>query len=300
MTLLNDEFRPSGDTISERSATTVAGWPVAWGCFAVLVAGIALIATGASSGAAVVAPGIVLVVAAVVAARGLTVVVPGEARVVLLLGRYEGTIRRPGMHWVNPLTDRRRISVRVRNHQTEVAKVNDANGNPIQIAAVLVWQVTDTAKAVFSVDDYPRFIAIQAETAVRHIAGKYPYDSANTEMSLLQNADEITVGLADEIAARIATAGARVLEARLIWLSYAPEIAAVMLRRQQASAVIAARQQILEGALGMVRGALDRLATEGGIELDEERKAAMISNLLVVLVSEQQTQPVVNTGTLYS
>jgi regulator of protease activity HflC (stomatin/prohibitin superfamily) len=204
------------------------------------------------------------------------------------------------MHWVNPLTERRRISVRVRNHQTEVAKVNDANGNPIQIAAVLVWQVTDTAKAVFSVDDYPRFIAIQAETAVRHIAGSYPYDSASDEMSLLQNADEITVGLADEIAARIAPAGAKVIEARLIWLSYAPEIAAVMLRRQQASAVIAARQQILEGALGMVRGALDRLSTEGGIELDEERKAAMISNLLVVLVSEQQTQPVVNTGTLYT
>jgi regulator of protease activity HflC (stomatin/prohibitin superfamily) len=290
----NDGARASGDAVAERPAPTAPGLLVIWGCVAALVAGIVLVSvTRALAG---IVPGVILLVVAFVTARGLTIVVPGEARVVLLFGRYVGSIRDPGLHWVNPLTERRRISVRVRNHQTEVAKVNDATGNPIEIAAVLVWQVTDTAKAVFAVDDYPKFVAVQAETAVRHIAGSYPYD-AEGKVSLLQNADEITAGLAAEIAARVATAGARVIEARLIWLSYAPEVAAVMLRRQQASAVIAARQQILDGAVGMVREALNRLASD--IELDEERKAAMISNLLVVLCSEQQTQPVVNTGTLY-
>jgi hypothetical protein len=283
--------------IAERAAQTVPGWPAVWGCLVVVAAGIGLTVTGAP---AAIGAGVALLVIGVVLFRGLTVVVPGEARVVLLFGKYSGTIRQPGMHWVNPFTERRRISVRVRNHQTEVAKVNDAEGNPIEIAAVLVWQVTDTAKAVFAVDDYPKFVAVQAETAVRHIAGKYPYDSrSDNELSLLQNAEEITAGLAAEIANRVTTAGATVVEARLIWLSYAPEIAAVMLRRQQASAVIGARGQILDGAVGMVRGALDRLASEGGIELDEERRAAMVSNLLVVLCSEQQTQPVVNTGSLY-
>lgn len=295
---LNDASRSSGDTIAEQAAPTVGGWPVAWGSVVLLAVGIVLVSV--TKNAPAIALGIILIVAALILVRGLTVVVPGEARVVLLLGRYKGTIREPGLHWVNPLTERRRISVRVRNHQTEVAKVNDASGNPIQIAAVLVWQVTDTARAVFAVDDYPRFIAVQAETAVRHIAGLFPYDATDGEISLLRNAEEITGGLADEIAIRVMPAGARVIEARLIWLSYAPEIAAVMLRRQQASAVIAARQQILEGALGMVKGALDRLSAEGGIDMDDERKAAMITNLLVVLVSEQQTQPVVNTGTLYT
>jgi regulator of protease activity HflC (stomatin/prohibitin superfamily) len=294
----NDEAGSPGDPVIERSAHTTGGWPVIWGCLIALAIGIVLLTAGGKS-PGVIAPGVILVVASLVVARGLTVVPPGEARVVLLLGRYKGTIREAGLHWLNPLTERRRISVRVRNHQTEVAKVNDATGNPIQIAAVLVWQVTDTAKAVFAVDDYPRFVAVQAETAVRRIAGSYPYDSVTGELSLLQNADQITAALATEISERVVTAGARVIEARLIWLSYAPEVAAVMLRRQQASAVIAARQQILDGAIGMVRGALDRLSADGGIELDEERKAAMVSNLLVVLCSEQQTQPVVNTGTLY-
>jgi regulator of protease activity HflC (stomatin/prohibitin superfamily) len=294
---LHAEGESPAPPISERPAQTVPGWPAAWGCVLLVVAGIVLIATGVP---AAVGAGVALLALAVIGARGLTVVAPGQARVVLLFGRYSGTIRRPGMHWVNPFTQRARISVRVRNHQTDVVKVNDADGNPIEIAAVLVWQVTDTAKAVFAVDDYPKFVAVQAETAVRHIAGSYPYDTRDREgLSLLQNAEEITAGLAAEIANRVAAAGASVLESRLIWLSYAPEIAAVMLRRQQASAVIAARSQILEGAVGMVRGALDRLAAEGGIELDEERKAAMISNLLVVLCSEQQTQPVVNTGSLY-
>ncbi|MGD0558103.1 MAG: SPFH domain-containing protein [Streptosporangiaceae bacterium] len=293
----NDATSSSGDTVIERSARTIGGWPVVWACLIALAVGIVLVSVERGPGA--VAPGAILIAASLIIAGGLTVVPPGEARVALLFGRYTGTIRDPGLHWVNPLMQRRRISVRVRNHQTEVAKVNDANGNPIEIAAVLVWQVTDTAKAVFAVDDYPKFVAVQTETAVRHTAGSYPYDAAPGELSLLQNADQINTGLAAEIANRIATAGARVVEARLMWLSYAPEIAAVMLRRQQASAVIAARQQILDGAIGMVRGALERLSADGGIELDEERKAAMISNLLVVLCSEQQTQPVVNTGTLY-
>lgn len=283
--------------ISERGAKSIPGWPAVWACALLIAAGIVLVA---ATGPAGKIAGVCLIVIGVIGLRGLVVVVPGEARVVLLFGRYSGTIRSSGMHWVNPLTQRPAISVRVRNHQTEVVKVNDADGNPIEIAAVLVWQVTDTAKAVFAVDDYPRFVAVQAETAVRHIAGSYPYDSREEDqLSLLQNAEEITAGLAAEVANRVLTAGATVVEARLIWLSYAPEIAAVMLRRQQASAVIAARRQILDGAVGMVRGALDRLSAEGGIELDEERRAAMVSNLLVVLCSEQQTQPVVNTGSLY-
>jgi regulator of protease activity HflC (stomatin/prohibitin superfamily) len=220
--------------------------------------------------------------------------------VVQLLGRYTGTVRTDGLRWVNPLTRRRRISTRIRNHETAVAKVNDVDGNPIEIAAVVVWQVADTAKAVFGVDDFAGFVAIQTETAVRHIAGSYPYDAhGEAQRSLRENAREITAELAAEIADRVLPAGVRVIESRITRLAYAPEIAQAMLRRQQASAVVAARQRIVEGAVGMVESALSQLAVDGIVELDEERKAAMVSNLLVVLCSEHPTQPVVNTGTLY-
>jgi regulator of protease activity HflC (stomatin/prohibitin superfamily) len=232
--------------------------------------------------------------------RGLAAVAPGQARVVQLLGRYTGTIRRTGLRWVNPFTTRRRISTRIRNHQTEVTKVNDADGNPIEIAAVVVWQVSDTAKAVFEVDDYEQFVAIQAETAVRHIANSYPYDAHQEgQTSLRDSADEITQKLAEEIGARVASAGVTVVEARLSHLAYAPEIAQAMLRRQQANAVVAARRRFVEGAVGMVDMALTRLSEQAIVELDEERKAAMVSNLLVVLCADRDTQPVVNTGTLY-
>ncbi len=244
--------------------------------------------------------GAVLIVAAILALRGLTAVVPGRAHVVQLFGRYQGTIRAPGLQWVNPFTNRIAVSTRIRNLESALVKVNDADGNPIEIAAVVVWQVQDTAQAIYAVDDYARFVAIQAETAVRHIASSYPYDNRGAEvLSLRGNADEITQRLSAELTDRVRPAGVRIIETRLTRLSYAPEIAQAMLRQQQASAVVGARQKIVEGAVGMVRLALQRLDEEGVVDLDEERKAAMVSNLLVVLCSEQATQQVVNTGSLY-
>ena len=232
--------------------------------------------------------------------RGLTAVVPGQARVVQLFGRYRGTIRESGLQWVNPFTDRIKVSTRIRNQESAQAKVNDADGNPIEIAAVIVWQVQDTAKAIYSVDNYTQFVAIQTETAVRHIAGSYPYDNRGSgALSLRDNAEEITERLSGELQDRVRSAGVQIIESRLTRLSYAPEIAQAMLRQQQASAVVGARSRIVEGAVGMVKLALERLEDEGVVELDEERKAAMVSNLLVVLCSEQATQQVVNTGSLY-
>ncbi|MGO8686837.1 MAG: SPFH domain-containing protein [Candidatus Dormibacteria bacterium] len=235
-----------------------------------------------------------------VAFRGLTQVVPGEARVVQIFGRYVGTVRRPGLCWVNPFTERRKVSTRIRNYETAVAKVNDADGNPIEIAAVVVWQVQDTAEALYEVDDFARFVDIQTETAVRHVASIHPYDAhEDGQLSLRQNAAEITSQLTAEIAERVAPAGVKIVESRLTRLSFAPEIAQAMLRRQQASAVVAARKTIVEGAVGMVELALGRIKEREIVDLDSERKAAMVSNLLVVLCSEQNTQPIVNAGTLY-
>jgi len=224
---------------------------------------------------------------------GITIVSPGRAHVVQLFGNYKGTIRQPGMQWVNPFSKRIPVSTRIRNLETAQAKVNDADGNPIEIAAVVVWQVEDTSQATYSVDDYVKFVAIQAETAVRHIASSYPYDSRGAENVFTQK-------LSSELGDRVRAAGVQVIETRLTRLSYAPEIAQAMLRQQQASAVVGARSKIVEGAVGMVKMALERLDEEDVVELDEERKAAMVSNLLVVLCSEQATQQVVNTGSLYS
>ncbi|HET9077911.1 MAG TPA: SPFH domain-containing protein [Acidimicrobiales bacterium] len=244
--------------------------------------------------------GIALLVVAAAGFYGLTSVTPGEARVVQLFGRYHGTIRASGLHWVNPFARRRRVSTRVRNHETPIAKVNDSDGNPVEIAAVVVWQVQDTAKALYAVDDFTHFVATQTETAVRHTASSYPYDSRGSgALSLRDNAEEITQRLSTEIAERVRAAGVTIIESRLTRLSYAPEIAQAMLRQQQATAVVAARQRIVEGAVGMVELALQRLEERDVVELDEERKAAMVSNLLVVLCSEQATQQVVNTGSLY-
>ena len=246
--------------------------------------------------------GIVLAIVTGTVLRGIVIVAPGRAHVVQLFGKYTGTIREPGMQWVNPFSNRIPVSTRIRNMETAQAKVNDADGNPIEIAAVVVWQVQDTAQATYSVDDYLEFVAIQAETAVRHIASSYPYDARGVEgvLSLRDNADEITARLSAELANRVQAAGVRVIETRLTRLSYAAEIAGAMLRQQQASAVVGARAKIVEGAVGMVKMALERLDEENVVELDEERKAAMVSNLLVVLCSEQATQQVVNTGSLYS
>jgi regulator of protease activity HflC (stomatin/prohibitin superfamily) len=291
--------------VAESEAWSAPGVRVLVLGVATLLAGIALLVLGIiwSSGAGpttLIVVAVLLLIAAELARYGLTSVVAGEARAVQLFGQYRGTIRAPGLHWVNPFTRRRKVSVRLRNHETAVAKVNDADGNPIEIAAVVVWQVADTAKAIYAVDDYPQFVAIQAETAVRHIASSYPYSSHdNGPLSLRDNAEEITQRLAAEITDRVAPAGVAIIESRLTRLSYAPEIAQAMLRQQQANAVVGARQRIVEGAVSMVELALQRLEEKGVVELDEERKAAMVSNLLVVLCSEQATQQVVNTGSLY-
>ncbi|CAL9467921.1 SPFH domain-containing protein [Streptomyces sp. enrichment culture] len=244
--------------------------------------------------------GAVVLLAALIAMRGLNTVAPGEARVVQLFGRYRGTIRQDGLRWVNPFTSRTRISTRVRNHETAVLKVNDAYGNPIELAAVVVWKVRDTAQATFEVDDFAEFVATQTETAVRHIAIEYPYDSHDEDgLSLRGNAEEITEKLARELQARVETAGVEIVESRFTHLAYAPEIASAMLQRQQAGAVVAARRQIVDGAVGMVEAALARISEADIVDLDEERKAAMVSNLMVVLCGDRAPQPVLNTGTLY-
>jgi hypothetical protein len=265
-----------------------------------ILGGAALIAIGANELPALIGAGALVIVAGAIIAAGLTAVSPGQARVVQLLGRYTGTVRRTGLRWVNPFSTRKPVSTRIRNHQTEVTKVNDADGNPIEIAAVVVWRVEDTAQALFEVNDFREFVAIQAETAVRHIANTYPYDAhSEGQLSLRDNADEITSRLSAEIGARVASAGVVVLESRLSHLAYAPEIAQAMLRRQQASAIVAARSRIVDGAVGMVEHALRRLSEEDVVDLDEERKATMVSNLLVVLCGDRDAQPVVNTGSLY-
>ncbi|MET9256745.1 SPFH domain-containing protein [Streptomyces sp. NPDC003717] len=270
-----------------------------------LVAGAALIAsaaavTAAGAKAALIIAGILVVLAAFVAMRGLNMVAPGEARVVQLFGRYRGTIREDGLRWVNPFTSRTKISTRVRNHETAVLKVNDAYGNPIELAAVMVWRVEDTAQATFEVDDYVEFVSTQTEAAVRHIAIEYPYDAHDEAgLSLRGNAEEITEKLAVELHARVEAAGVQIIESRFTHLAYAPEIASAMLQRQQAGAVVAARRQIVDGAVGMVEAALARISEQDIVTLDEERKAAMVSNLMVVLCGDRAAQPVLNTGTLY-
>jgi regulator of protease activity HflC (stomatin/prohibitin superfamily) len=250
--------------------------------------------------AVLITGGVVIGIAAFLAMCGLNMVAPGEARVVQLFGRYRGTIRTDGLRWVNPLTARTKISTRVRNHETAVLKVNDAYGNPIELAAVVVWKVEDTAQAMFEVDDFLEFVSTQTEAAVRHIAIEYPYDAHDEAgLSLRGNAEEITEKLAVELHARVEAAGVHIIESRFTHLAYAPEIASAMLQRQQAGAVVAARRQIVDGAVGMVEAALARIAEQGIVELDSERKAAMVSNLMVVLCGDRAAQPVLNTGTLY-
>lgn len=291
--------------VNEYPARFISGLGIAVAGIVLVAGGVALIlVSGHESGALrgwLIGIAVLIFVVVSVASRGLTPVVPGRARVVQLFGQYRGTIRDAGLKWVNPFTNRIEVSTRIRNLESAQAKVNDADGNPIEIAAVVVWEVRDTANAIYSVDDYAKFVAIQTETAVRHIAGSYPYDSRGSgALSLRDNADEITERLSAELTDRVKSAGVHIIETRLTRLSYAPEIAQAMLRQQQASAVVGARQRIVEGAVGMVKLALERLEDEGVVELDEERKAAMVSNLLVVLCSEQATQQVVNTGSLYS
>jgi len=232
--------------------------------------------------------------------NGLIVVNPNEARVLTLFGRYKGTTRTPGLWWVNPFMVRRKISLRVRSFETAKLKVNDSNSNPIEIAAIVVWRVIDTAEALFEVNDYESYVQVQSESALRTLASQYPYDAHHPgEEALSTHTAEVSKALQAQIQDRLGKAGVQVTEARISHLAYAPEIASAMLQRQQASAVIAARQKIVEGAVGMVEMALQQLSTKEIVRLDDERKAAMVSNLLVVLCADRATQPVVNTGTLY-
>ncbi|MFK0254445.1 SPFH domain-containing protein [Streptomyces sp. NPDC090445] len=291
--------------VREFPAHSVGGGLALLGGLMGFTAGVLLIVFGAGGASGtrllgLILPGVLLALLSLLAMSGLNTVAPGEARVVQLFGRYRGTLRTDGLRWVNPLTSREKISTRVRNHETAVMKVNDAYGNPIELAAVVVWRVADTARATFEVEDFAEFVETQAEAAVRHIAIEYPYDAHDEGgLSLRGNAEEITEKLALELAARVDAAGVEIIESRFTHLAYAPEIASAMLQRQQAGAVVAARKQIVEGAVGMVELALTRLQEEDIVELDPERKAAMVSNLMVVLCGDRAAQPVVNTGTLY-
>ena len=279
--------------ITERPALALNGW-----------LGVAVIAVCvyAAYDAGRHHPGIVwlpLVVLALVLSS-LVVVTPGQTSVVQFFGSYVGTVRRPGFWWVLPLTVRRRVSVRVRNFETHHLKVNDADGNPVEIAAIVVWQVADTARSTYAVDSYQDFVTVQSESALRHVSNSHAYDDAEgSGTSLRGSTDEVAGELAHELADRVAIAGVEVVEVRISHLAYAQEIAQAMLRRQQANAVVAARSRIVEGAVGMVELALARLAEHEVVELDEERKANMVSNLLVVLCGDQPPSPVVNAGSLY-
>jgi regulator of protease activity HflC (stomatin/prohibitin superfamily) len=246
-------------------------------------------------------PAILFFIIAVLLATGITIVHPNQAKVLTFFGRYFGTIRDSGLFLTVPLTVRKNVSLRVRNFTSSKLKVNDIQGNPIEIAAVVVFRVIDSAKAVFDVDDYEQFVEIQSEAAIRHVATKYPYDTFedDNEVTLRGNADVISDVLAAELQERLRVAGVEVVEARLTHLAYSPEIAGAMLQRQQAAAILAARKKIVQGAVSMAQMAIEQLDKENILELDDERKAAMVNNLMVAIVSERATQPVINTGSLY-
>jgi regulator of protease activity HflC (stomatin/prohibitin superfamily) len=265
----------------------------------VVLAAVAVVLGIALPGPATAAVASVLGVVVVLGVTGFVVVNPNDAQVVQFFGRYIGSIREAGFHWTWPLTGRRRITLRVRNFETAKLKVSDADGNPVEIAAVVVWRVVDSANAAFGVDDYLRYVAVQAEAAVRHMATTYPYEAHDSGATSLRDSAVVSEQLTAELAERFTLAGVEVLESRVTHLAYAPEIAQAMLARQQASAIVAARFKIVEGAVGMVSSALEKLREQQVVDLDEERKAQMVANLLVVLCGDRSVSPVVNAGTLY-
>jgi len=316
--------------IQEKSYRPFSGWIPLLFSIALLVGGpwytilaLRALAMGTGSGWAI-ATGVLLLLLGFISLFGYMAIAPNDSRVLLLFGEYKGSVRESGFFWVNPFFTKKKLSLRVRNFETgsihtpekkdaagkvvqerartlgRPSKVNDRDGNPIEISAVVVWRVVNTAEALFEVDDYEDFVAVQSEAALRSMASRHPYDSEDHEVSLRGNTVEISSQLESDIQERLDKAGVHVLEARISHLAYAPEIAAAMLQRQQAQAVVAARTKIVEGAVGMVQMALDHLARDQVVELDDERRAAMVSNLLVVLCSDRHTQPVVNTGTLYN
>ncbi|MGA2011616.1 MAG: SPFH domain-containing protein [Solirubrobacteraceae bacterium] len=281
--------------IQERPAWAINGW------IGVLVIAVCIAAAILLGGSSVPGLAAVPIVVGVIVLSSLIIVQPGHTKVVRFFGSYAGTVRRTGLWWIVPLADRRTLSIRVRNFETNHLKVNDADGNPVEIAAIVVWQVADTSRAAYAVDDYYNFVEVQAESALRHVATTHPYDDPGGDSISLRGSVDIVAGeLAQEVAQRVTIAGVEIVEVRISHLAYSPEIAQAMLRRQQANAVVAARARIVEGSVGMVEMALARLEEHGIVELDEERKAAMVSNLLVVLCADQPASPIVNTGTLYS
>ncbi len=313
-------------TIAEVPLPVRPGWGNLWTGLLLVASPLAIVPAAIVAGVPFLIPFLVVpaVIAGVTILAGLIAVAPNEARVCSLFGEYKGTVRETGFFWVNPFFTKKPISLRIRNFETgstrtpekkdaatgkvieqggrthgRPSKVNDRHGNPVEISAVVVWRVVNTAEASFHVQDYEDFVAVQSEAALRSLATRYPYDSEDHEMSLRGNTEEICKQLRTDIQERLDQAGVEVIEARISHLAYAPEIAAAMLQRQQASAIVAARSKIVEGAVSMVQMALDHLAKDGIVELDEERKAAMVSNLLVVLCSDRHAQPVVNTGTIY-
>ncbi len=312
--------------VQEKRVRPISGWGPLLGCLALVVGAAAAIYTAAASRgnpAWAILLAAAMVVSAIVVLVGFQAVAPNDARVLLLFGEYRGSITESGFFWVNPFYSKKAITLRVRNFETgsittpetkdaagkvlqhksrsvgRPSKVNDQDGNPIEISAVVVWKVVNTAEALFEVDDYEDFVAVQSEAALRNLASRHPYDSPDHEVSLRGNTSGISEQLQQDIQERLDKAGVEVIEARISHLAYAPEIAAAMLQRQQAQAVVAARTKIVEGAVGMVQMALEHLAKDKVVEFDEERRAAMVSNLLVVLCSDRHTQPVINTGTSY-
>lgn len=288
----------------ERARTVFSGYPMLFLGLLLAIATIWVFVTGVRADRVLLLiPSGLLLLATVLTFVGLFIVNPNDARVLVLFGTYTGTVKKNGFCWANPFYSKKRITLRARNLNGEKLKVNDKAGNPIQIAAVVVWQVEDTYRASFDVDDYEQYVVVQSEAAVRHLAGAYPYDTFEDHeqdtMTLRGGTEHVNAQLERELQERFDRAGIRVIEARISHLAYAPEIAEAMLRRQQAAAVVAARHQIVEGAVSMVELALSRLSEKNVVQLDEERKAAMVSNLLVVLCSESAASPVVNAGTLY-
>src|SRR4051794_34872059 len=286
--------------IREREYTALPGLPVALALLTLILLGIAGIVSGAGHSLPQTLGSGLVVALSIFFLTGLIVVNPNEAKVLQFFGRYAGTVRQPGLRWANPLYTKKRISQRIRNFESAHLKVNDNEGNPIEIAAVVVWRVVDTAEAVFEVDDYNNYVKVQSEAALRNLATSYTYDSHDeAQMSLRGHTTAVAEHLKTEIQDRLTRAGVEVMEARISHLAYAPEIAQAMLQRQQAGAIIAARQRIVEGAVGMVEMALEMLSRRDIVSLDNERKAAMVSNLLVVLCGDRSTQPVINAGTIY-
>jgi len=289
--------------IRETPRSTLSGWVMLPVLIVALIALVYLPASGTITDENGVLPPVLIIASGIFILTlffGFFVVNPNDARVLTLFGKYDGSVKRDGFHWANPLLSKKRLSLRVRNFEGSKIKVNDLEGNPIEIAAVVVWRVVETAEASFEVDNYEHYVKVQSETAVRNLATQYPYDAyIDGHKSLRANTADIAAQLKIEVQDRLAKAGVEVLEARINHLAYAPEIAAAMLQRQQAGAIIAARSRIVEGAVGMVEMALDLLAAKSVVELDNERKAQMVSNLLVVLCGERSTQPVINAGTIY-